>query len=150
VRRVAAQILFANPGVLVSHQQHLLALRLINLNEGQIGPLIRPTSGASNILQERKIGLGGAFWMRKGWDARSYTETVGLFLKLTDYSEASAVRRLSRAIPREHRPFWEALGAHRAGRPFPEKYRSFVEAIGRDKAPDPTDENIKARARLPT
>ena len=59
VRRVAAQILFANPGVLVSHQQHLLALRLINLNEGQIGPLIRPTGGASNILQERKNGLEG-------------------------------------------------------------------------------------------
>jgi hypothetical protein len=69
VRRVAAQILFANPGVLVSHKQHLLALRLMNLNEGQIGPLIRPTGGASNILQERKDWAGGAFWMRKGWDA---------------------------------------------------------------------------------
>ena len=59
VRRVAAQILFANPGVLVSHKEHLLALRLMNLNEGQIGPLIRPTGGASNILQERKNGLEG-------------------------------------------------------------------------------------------
>ena len=123
-------------------------MRLINLNEGQIGPLIRPTGGASNILQERKDWAGGAFWMRKGWDACSYGETVKLFLALTGYAEEKSVRRLADAIPQEERPFWEALGASRAGRPVPEDCRTFVELIGRDKAPDPTDENIKALVRL--
>jgi hypothetical protein len=85
--------------------------------------------------------------MRKGFDARSYTETVRLFLDLTGFAEEKSVRRLADAIPQEERPFWEALGASRAGRPVSADW-TFLELIGGDKVPDPTDENIKALVGL--
>ena len=62
VRRVAAQMLFANPGMLVGHQQHLLALRLVDLNNGEIGPLSKYSRAQAVVLprsnEAGRLGLG--------------------------------------------------------------------------------------------
>ncbi|UZF90646.1 hypothetical protein [Bosea sp. NBC_00550] len=155
VRRVAAQLLCANPGLLAGHQQQLLALRLLDLNNGRVGLLLepspRPSGGAGIGARDQKVGLGTLFWMRKGWDATTRAATLKLFAELMSDDEHTveerSVRRVAYAVAESERSLWEALGAHRAGRSIEAIYYSFVRAMGREKIPDPTDVVIRATAK---
>lgn len=142
IRQVAAQMISLVPGILPPVVDRHLPHDLLNLNYGDVRPLLAPVArrkgGASHVLRERKLMLSAMFWTRVGCDTVTRAEMVEHFVELTGLS-VRTIEDIAGRESDERNALYKRLGeSRRAGLPDPLS----------NMPPTPTDADIKCASDL--